>query len=313
MFNSHETFCKRNLDESIIDEQLNKLLLSRKAHIGTLTKRINKITSLLNNLNNKEALETENSKLDYTINEIQKITSKYCSMQTDEIKINRAREISTEQEFRVIQIWKSIDHFLFKYFPETDLVSTCSKLSENHKESKLKAISSLTFPYQDTDGPNLNLSAVLNNPVVEADSLPFEPHKVPPRPNHLEPKFRLQQNKLDEINKTLDFEIQKLERKINRTKIHLEQETSIGSQVAFIREGGNLYLKSNSILDWKSVATPKTVKTPRENQNLNTCKNCPPNTQDFSTQYSASSIFTSFKEKKQNFHMMVHPFQYNKA
>ena len=104
MFNSHETFCKRNLDESIIDEQLNKLLLSRKAHIGTLTKRINKITSLLNNLNNKEALETENSKLDYTINEIQKITSKYCSMQTDEIKINRAREISTEQEFRVIQI-----------------------------------------------------------------------------------------------------------------------------------------------------------------------------------------------------------------
>ena len=79
--------------------------------------------------------------------------------------------------------------------------------------------------------------------------MPFEPHKVPPRPNHLEPKFRLQQNKLDEINKTLDFEIQKLERKINRTKIHLEQETSIGSQVAFIREGGNLYLKSNSILD----------------------------------------------------------------
>ena len=249
MFNSHETFCKRNLDESIIDEQLNKLLLSRKAHIGTLTKRINKITSLLNNLNNKEALETENSKLDYTINEIQKITSKYCSMQTDEIKINRAREISTEQEFRVIQIRKSIDHFLIEYFPEADLVSTCSKSSENHKELKLKAISSLTFPYQDTDGPNLNLSAVLNNPVVEADSLPFEPHKVPPRPNHLEPKFRLQQNKLDEINKTLDFEIQKLERKINRTKIHLEQETSIGSQVAFIREGGNLYLKSNSILD----------------------------------------------------------------
>ena len=70
MFNSHGTLRKRNLDESIIDEQLNKLLLSRKAHIGTLTKRINKITSLLNNLNNKEALETENSKLDYTINEI---------------------------------------------------------------------------------------------------------------------------------------------------------------------------------------------------------------------------------------------------
>ena len=69
MFHSHGTLRKRNLDHSIIDEQLNKLLLSRKAHIGILTKRINKITSLLTNLNNQEALETENSKLEYTINE----------------------------------------------------------------------------------------------------------------------------------------------------------------------------------------------------------------------------------------------------
>ena len=208
MFNSHGTLRKRNLDESIIEEQLNKLLLSRKSHTETLTKRINKITSLLNNLNNKEALETENSKLNYTINEIQKITSKYCSMQTDEIKINRAREISTEQEFRVIQIRKSDScHFLIEHFPKVELVSTCSKSSANHKESKLKAISSLTFPYQDTEGPNLNLSAVANNPVVEANSSPLEPHEVSPRPDNLEPKFKFQQHELDEINKTLDFKI----------------------------------------------------------------------------------------------------------
>ena len=109
--------------------------------------------SLLNNLNIKEALETTNSKLDYTINEIQKITSEYCSMQTDEIKTNRAQEISTEQEFRVTQIQKSIDDLLIEYFPKAELVSTCSKFSENHKELKSNAISSLTFPYQDTDGP----------------------------------------------------------------------------------------------------------------------------------------------------------------
>ena len=78
IFNSHGILRNRNLDESIIDEQLNKLLLSRKAHIGTLTKRI--------------------------------------------IKINRAREISTEHEFRVIQIRKSINHFITEYFPEADLV-----------------------------------------------------------------------------------------------------------------------------------------------------------------------------------------------
>ena len=100
-------------------------------------------------------------------------------MQTDEININRAREISTEQEFRVILIRKSIDHFLIEFFPEAGLVSTCLKSSENHKESKCKAIS--TLPYQDTDGPNLSLSAVVNNPVVEACSSSLEPLKVSPK------------------------------------------------------------------------------------------------------------------------------------
>ena len=180
----------------------------------------------------------------------------------------------------------------------------------------------LTFLYQDTDGPNLNLSAVVNNPVAESYSSFLEPHKVPPRPDHLEPKFRLQQNKLDETNKTLNFEIQKLERKINKTKIHSEQETSKRSEVASIRKGANLYLKSNSILHEKSVPTPKTVRPPRENQNLNTCEIYPLNTQDFATQYSlqvlkgkklTNSLITSLKEKKQNFHMMVHHFQYNNA
>ena len=47
---------KRNFDEIVIDEQLNKLLLSRKAHMGTLSKRIDEITSFLNNLNNKNTL-----------------------------------------------------------------------------------------------------------------------------------------------------------------------------------------------------------------------------------------------------------------
>ena len=66
-------------------------------------------------------------------------------MQIDEIKISRARGISKEQELRVIQIRKSIDPFLIEYFPEADLISTCSKSSENHNESKLKATSSLIF------------------------------------------------------------------------------------------------------------------------------------------------------------------------
>ena len=61
--------------------------------------------------------------------------------------------------------------------------------------------------------------------------------------------------------------------------------------MASIRKGANLYLKSNPILDRKSVPTPKTVKTPGENQNLNTCKSSPLNTQDVITQNSTTSSF----------------------
>ena len=54
---------------------------------------------------------------------------------------------------------------------------------------------------------------------METYSSPLEPHEVPPRPDNLEPKLKFQHNKLDKINKTLDFKTQKLERKINKTKV----------------------------------------------------------------------------------------------
>ena len=60
--------------------------------------------------------------------------------------------------------------------------------------------------------------------------------------------------------------------------------------MASIRKGANLYLKSNSILHQKSAPTPKTVRPPRENQNLNTCESSPLNTQDFATQYSLLQV-----------------------
>ena len=74
--------------EGFIDEQLNNLLLSRKAYIGSLTKRINKITLYI-----------------------------------DETKVNKTLEICTEQEFRVMQIRKSINSFLIENFPEEELIS----------------------------------------------------------------------------------------------------------------------------------------------------------------------------------------------
>ena len=90
--------------ESFIDEQLNNLLLSRKAYIGSLTKRINKITFLLSDENNKNSVVDENKKLDVTVSHIRPITSELKELYTDETKVNKALEICTEQEFWVIQI-----------------------------------------------------------------------------------------------------------------------------------------------------------------------------------------------------------------
>ena len=48
---------------------------------------------------------------------------------TDETKVNKALEICTEQEFRVIQIRKSISSFLIENFPEEELICLISQPS----------------------------------------------------------------------------------------------------------------------------------------------------------------------------------------
>ena len=50
--------------EGFIDEQLNNLVFCRKAYIGSLTKRIHKMTFLLSGENNKNNVMVENKKLD---------------------------------------------------------------------------------------------------------------------------------------------------------------------------------------------------------------------------------------------------------
>ena len=78
---SQERSYKRSLykgcskSEGFIDEQVNNLLLSRKAYIGSLTKRINKITLLLSDENNKNSVIDENKKLDVTVSHLRRITS----------------------------------------------------------------------------------------------------------------------------------------------------------------------------------------------------------------------------------------------
>ena len=95
--------------EGFINEQVNNLLLSRKAYIGSLTKRMNKITLLLSD-ENKNSVINENKKLDVTASHVRQITSELKELlYTDETKVNKALEICTEQDFLVIQVRKSMN------------------------------------------------------------------------------------------------------------------------------------------------------------------------------------------------------------
>ena len=108
--------------EGFTDEQVNNLLLSRKAYIGSLTKRINKITLLLSDENDKNNIIDENKKLDVTVRHLRQIMSELKELYTDETKVNKALQICNEQEFWVIQIRKSINSFLMENFPEEELI-----------------------------------------------------------------------------------------------------------------------------------------------------------------------------------------------
>ena len=116
-----------NDNEGYKNEQLKRLLSSRKGYIAAITKRINVINQLLNDINCKDITLSENNKLDSTMNHIRQITSELKDMYKDEQNINKALDICTEQEFRIISIRKSINSFLEEYFPNEDVVSLYSQ------------------------------------------------------------------------------------------------------------------------------------------------------------------------------------------
>ena len=78
-------------------------------NMGSLAKIINKTTFLLSDESNKNSIIDENKKLDVTVSHTKQITSKLKELYTNETK---ALEICNKQEFRVIQIRKSINPFL---------------------------------------------------------------------------------------------------------------------------------------------------------------------------------------------------------
>ena len=71
---------------------------------------------------------------------LRRITPELKKLYMDETKVNKALEICTEQEFRVIQITKSIDSFLIENFPEEELICLNSATSSETSNSAVGSV-----------------------------------------------------------------------------------------------------------------------------------------------------------------------------
>ena len=139
-------------EEEHLQKQLTSLIRSRTSYVGKITKIINKITRLISDEEDSETLheiELYNGKLDNYINSVRSITSKYFELQPIESKNSDALNYCTDQEFRIIQIKKSINTYnshcnsnrgnqLVKS-PSNVIVDIHSRTSSHHSSKSYKS------------------------------------------------------------------------------------------------------------------------------------------------------------------------------
>ena len=97
------------------ETELLTLIRKRTAYVGKITTLINKITSIIENDSDDSEIgkiESYDQKLDKYIGLIREFTTKYCTLESDERKTDEVLNYCTDQEFRVIQIRKSMNTFL---------------------------------------------------------------------------------------------------------------------------------------------------------------------------------------------------------
>ena len=101
-------------DDDYVNDKLSSLIRSRTSYVGKLTKSINDITALISNFGDDtthERVNIYNDQLEHNINQIRNITADYCKIQNNETKSSEVLNYCTDQEFRVIQIRKSINSY----------------------------------------------------------------------------------------------------------------------------------------------------------------------------------------------------------
>ena len=123
--------------DDYLQEKICQFKKSRSGYISTLTKVINKLTEHINLNFDIDCIKRCEIKLENAIKNIRDITAKLHEVVKDENEIQNLLNFCTEQEFRVIQIRKSLNehtHNVTIRTLENNLKKTkVSKSSNSHK------------------------------------------------------------------------------------------------------------------------------------------------------------------------------------
>ena len=90
-------------------ENISKLKSSRRVYIGNLTKCINRVTLLTDDMSNYDEVSLLCNKMEFAVFRIKDLAEKYCDIVSEE-EIDKAKQLCNEQELRiqeVVSIYKS--------------------------------------------------------------------------------------------------------------------------------------------------------------------------------------------------------------
>lgn len=123
---------KRSEEDLCINQRLTYLIKRRTSYVNASNKQ------------SKKEIDLHKDKIDYVINKIREITSEYCKIEGDERHINKALNYCTDQEFRVIQIYKSIN----SYFSEYNNQQIASSVSRHSRHSENPSRQHISHPHK---------------------------------------------------------------------------------------------------------------------------------------------------------------------
>ena len=98
-------------DNDYLNEKIRSLKKSRSGYVSAMTRVINKLTEQINLNSDVKEIQRYEFKLQNAIQNIRDITAKLHEVVIDEKEQENVLNFCTEQEFRVIQIRKSINNY----------------------------------------------------------------------------------------------------------------------------------------------------------------------------------------------------------